>query len=206
MQKDFLDKATDEQLAVIVKNKEAHYENAIEKLIARYKSTINSIIIRSGYNKIKTGIGYDDLFQEGMIAVFLAIPSYDGKSPFMPFASTCVKTRLVSIIRGLHRKKNQPLNTAISLTAPDDSSDDDKNSMMGTSDGPEEQYISKERVKEILEIIETKLTPFEQQIFSLHIKGVPYVEIAEKTGKNVKSVDNAVQRIKVKLKNIKEVN
>lgn len=190
---------SDEELAVMAKAETARSEAALEELLKRYKSAVNSIA--RGY--FLSGGDTDDLLQEGMIGVFKAIASYNGAGAFKPYAYKCIKTGILSAIKKSNRDKNKPLNNFISLSA--ESGDDaDKNELMrGEEINPEEAYINMEAEKELIAEIESALSELEYRVLSLYLQGFSYDDIAKRTGKNVKSVDNTVQRIRNKLNRVK---
>ena len=166
---------SDEELAVMAKAETARSEAALEELLKRYKSAVNSIA--RGY--FLSGGDTDDLLQEGMMGVFK------------------------SAIKKSNRDKNKPLNNFISLSS--ESGDDaDKNELMrGEEINPEEAYINMEAEKELIAEIESALSELEYRVLSLYLQGFSYDDIAKRTGKNVKSVDNTVQRIRNKLNRVK---
>lgn len=191
------DGVSDEELAVKAKNGE---EKALSELLKRYKSVVNSAA--RGY--FLSGGDTDDLVQEGLIGVFRAITAYDGTSAFRPYACKCIKSCILSAIKSSNREKNKPLNNFVSLSASDGDDADKSDLMRGEDFDPEEAYINKESEKELMAFIKTSLSKLEYEVLALYLQGFSYCDIGEKTGKNVKSVDNTVQRIRNKLNNAKK--
>ena len=170
-------------------------EQALAELLKRYKNVVSSVA--RGY--FLSGGDTDDLLQEGMIGVFRAIASYNGSSAFRPYAYKCIKTGIISAIKRSNANKNKPLNNFVSLSVYD-GNDADKNELMrGEVFNPEEAYINMESEKELIRVIKQTLSKLEYEVLSLYLQGFSYADIAAKTNKNVKSVDNTVQRIRNKL-------
>lgn len=150
----------------------------------------------------------DDLIQEGMIALYKAIRTYDDsyESSFASYATLCIENKLYNVIKGANRLKNVPLNTYVSLYSPTNT-DENTNSREILADtlqpaeltNPEDIIIDKENVMDIESTIKKRLSTFEQQVVTLYIDGNNYQQIAAILGKSPKSIDNALQRIKNKL-------
>ena len=189
----------DETLAVMAKAENEESEAALEELLKRYKSAVNSIA--RGY--FLSGGDTDDLLQEGMIGVFKAIASYNGAAAFKPYAYKCIKTGILSAIKKSNRNKNKPLNNFISLSAELGDDADKRELMRGEEIDPEEAYINKEAEKELIAEIKSALSELEYRVLLLYLQGFSYDDIAARTKKNVKSVDNTVQRIRKKIDRIK---
>ncbi len=188
------EKLTDEELAYLA-NKD---EIALESLMERYKPMINSIA-RSYF---LTSGDIDDLIQEGMIGVFKAITSFNGKSSFKAYAYTCIKTNIITAIKKSNRNKNKPLNNYISLSGTD-GNDEDKNLLVCDKNfDPERKVIEMESHDELRETIKQKLSQFEYKILLYYLQGFSYSDISERTGKKEKSIDNAIQRIRKKLQEL----
>ncbi len=184
---------SDEELLAACKNGKEN-EEALGVLLMRYKHTVN-MVARAYF---LSGGDTDDLLQEGMIGVFKAISTYNGKSSFKNYAYKCIKTTILSAVKKSGRLKNKPLYNYISLSSEE--GDDDKNAFLSDdSFDPEEKYINDEAEKELKARIKESLSELEYKILNLYLAGYSYREIAEKTDKSVKSVDNAVQRIRKKI-------
>lgn len=139
------------------------------------------------------GADTEDLIQEGMIGLYKAIRDYDAgrDASFLTFADLCVMRQMYTAIQSADRLKNMPLNSYISIYEEDFQKEGGVN--------PEEEFLDKESVSLMEETFERELSPFEKQVLELKIVGMDYREIAAILGKDPKSTDNAIQRIKVKL-------
>lgn len=170
--------------------------DAIDCLIQRYRQMILAIA-RSYF---LAGGDTEDLIQEGMLGVFRAIITYkSGKSTFKSYAYVCIKTAILSLIKKSTRDKNKPLNGYISLSGYLDN-DADKSEIAGAEIfDPEREYINKEAELELKLKINNLLSKYENKILGLYLQGYSYDEIAKKTNKETKSIDNALQRIRKKI-------
>lgn len=188
-----LEKLTDEQLVGLYKSKTV---KAFDQLYLRYKDNISATA-----HKYKTqGVDFDDLVQEGAWGLFNAIMKYDserqGASSFKTYANVCINSCIITAVKAAKANKNKPLNESDSL-------DDGTESVEGEhQQSPEDEIIEKESKKEFLVNINAKLSAFEKQVFVLMIKGYKYQEISQKLNVSAKSVDNAMQRIKGKVKKL----
>lgn len=153
----------------------------------------------------------EDLIQEGMIGLFKAIRDYDtGRdASFFTFADLCVSRQMYTAIQAAGRLKNAPLNSYISIYADysrqeeGESSEEVKliNSLISPLEkNPEELLIDRENVERIEQMIERELSPFEKQVLDLYLTGMPYGQIAKVLGRDDKSTDNALQRVKAKIR------
>ena len=149
----------------------------------------------------------DDLLQEGRIGFFKAMQGFDASKeiPFSVFAQRCVRCQFITAIKAVQRLKHQPLNTALSLERPM-VSDEDTYTMLDilTADEPDadpaEGLIQQEDYAYCREIVQQELSPFDFRVFMGYVCGKSYQQIAEEINGNVKSVDNALQRSKRKLR------
>ncbi len=143
----------------------------------------------------------EDLIQEGMIGLIKAIRDYDPKrSPsFKSFAELCIRSRLLSAIEMASRDKHIPLNTSIPFEHPLFSDHEPTLATQSPLNDPESFIIGKEDLRELLCVLYPRLSRYEAEVLDHYLNGFSYAEIAEKTGKPVKSVDNAVQRIRRKV-------
>lgn len=148
----------------------------------------------------------DDLIQEGMIGLYKAINKYDPtkETSFFNFADLCIGRQIYSAVTASNRKKHTPLNSYISLNSSAVGVASDDFSMLKvlntlSTKNPEELVIDKENLNVIEYEIERSLSKFEKQVLRLYVSGIGYVEISEELGKNPKSIDNALQRIRTKL-------
>ena len=193
---------TDEELILAARD---HDDSAVDELMNRYKGLVR----KQARALFLIGGDGDDLIQEGMIALYKAINSYDAShknsGSFGSFASTCISNHLYNVIKGANRLKNAPLNQSISLDAPiSGTSDSDTRTVADTlppdmlSD-PAQILIDRENVSHIEELIDAHLSPFERKVVMLYIEGNSASRIGKLLGKSPKSIDNALQRVKKKL-------
>ena len=160
------------------------------------------------------GAEKEDIVQEGMIGLFKAIQSFkpDKQNSFKTFANLCIERQLITAIKTSNRQKHQPLNSYLSLSSSAYNNEDDENNSemieffdSHTTEDPLETITKKEYYKTVENAIDTSLSNFEKQVLQRFIKGESYVDIAAKLDAPVKSVDNAIQRIRKKaIKNILE--
>ncbi len=183
---------SDEQLVLLAQVKN---ENAIDELFDRYKYIASAV----AHSYFLNGGDSEDLLQEGLLAIFKAITTFNTKYNFKSYVYKCVKNRILTVITSSNRYKNQPLNNYISLSGTFDN-DIEKNEIIVDSEfGPEETYINTESEKELKEIINKTLSNYEHKILFYYLKGFSYREISEKLNKKEKSIDNAIQRIRRKI-------
>ena len=133
----------------------------------------------------------EDLIQEATFGLLKAIrefsPNHDAK--FSTFAEVCIRNRIRSAVATASRSKHAPLNDSVPFEPP----------MLGNGASPEELYISREEEAERLSWLDQKLSPLEREIITLFLYGLSYREISEQVGRPIKSVDNAIQRIRRKV-------
>jgi len=154
--------------------------------------------IKKRASRIKSvGLAYEDLVQEGLIGLLNAIDRFDETkgAAFETFAITCIDNRILSALRADARKKNQPLNNYISIF-------DDTEQPLYTPDSssPENLVIIREEIKNIQNNIRENLSSFEKKVLALYLDGYSYLAISELLSSSPKSVDNALQRARRKLK------
>lgn len=149
-----------------------------------------------------------DLVQEGMIGLFKAIKDFSpGEAAcFRTFAVVCIERQIKSAIKAANRKKHLPLNSSVSLhMSLYEDEDKELAELFGEdSSNPERIYIKNETYSQMNKLLYNSLTRLELQILLLYNKGLSYKEISQISGKTVKSIDNAVQRIKKKVEKIRE--
>lgn len=190
-------KLSDEELVALAKNKEA---GAFSELAERYKNIIKTIV-RPYYSLD----GKEDLIQEGMIALYKALESFNGTSEFKSYAYRCIKNAVISAIRRNNKGDNRLIDWFISLTGESASEDADKNLLLkDVAESPETLFINEEAETEFMAKLEDKLSELEYGIVSLYLEGYSYREISDKTSKTEKSIDNALQRIKKKVAKLYE--
>ena len=161
---------------------------ALNELIGRYRSFAQSIAARY------TGVFLekDDYVQEAMLALLSAVYTYvpDKNAGFRTYAGVCVNNRLRSVAKAESAKKHQPLNTYVSL---------DEIELPGGAD-PEGQLISEEDAAQLTQFLQQELTKLEKQVLICRLKGLSYSDISERLHITEKSADNALQRVRTKLK------
>ena len=149
----------------------------------------------------------EDLYEEGIIGLLEACNSYNGESlfetRFEAFAKMCIKRQIVDAIRSANALKNKALNESVSLLFSD--SDGDEQTILdifadrNISNDPLEMFIDKEKVSEWKNICEKELSDFEKLVLRHYLSGEKQSEIAKSLGRDVKSIDNTIQRIKTKI-------
>ena len=187
-----LKKLTDNELVVLAKS---NNDDAVTVLMERYKNQVSAIC--RPYFLI--GGDNEDLLQECMIAFYKAIITYNGKASFSSYAYACMKNRIFSLIRKSNNTKNIPLNKYVSLSMLQDSASDKTDIVMSENVGPEESIINDESALELENKIFSSLSKYENEILKYYLKGLSYQTISEKMDKSIKSIDNALQRIRKKI-------
>lgn len=148
----------------------------------------------------------EDLIQEGMIGLFKAIRDYDcGRdASFYTFADLCISRQMYTAVQASHRQKHWPLNTYVSLygSGREDSEEMELAEALppDQDQNPETLFIDRERVEYLEGQIEKELSSFEKQVLDLYLTGMSYSQIAKVLGREEKSTDNALQRLKGKIK------
>ncbi len=180
---------------------------AFEEIAGRYKDTVK---FHARFFFL-TGGDSDDLLQEGMIGLFEAADTFrdDRNASFATFADRCIRSRMIKAVKTDNKKSNRPLNTSVSIDGDKEQTDDgNRGSVSGSleSDGgignPEAIVINKELYRLKVEKINEELSDFEKKVFYLYLSGRSLNEIAEETAGTYKSADNALSRIKAKVRNI----
>ena len=151
------------------------------------------------------GADRDDLVQEGMIGLFKAIRDFDitKQASFRGFAELCIKRQILTAVKMATRQKHIPLNSYVSLSSAVYEEDSERTlvEMLAEreSNDPEELLLRREKAEAMELEIAQKLSSLERSVLSLHLSGMDYREIAVELGREPKSIDNALQRIKRKL-------
>lgn len=187
-------------------------KKALEFLICKYKDLVNSKV-----NKyFIIGAEKEDIIQEGLIGLYKAIKDYkeDKQNSFKSFANLCIERQLITAIKSSNRQKHMPLNSYLSLNMPayEDSDGNADTEVMEILDvniieDPLDTITKKEYMSNVESVIDTSLSDFEKKVLNRYIQGESYVKIAQKLDAPVKSVDNAIQRIRKKtVKNLNNIN
>lgn len=178
-------------------------EEAIELIYEKYKPLINKIATNLFKKYCKnTGLDISDLTQEGMLGLNNAINHYKENKDvlFYTYAKTCIERKIISSVIAANRQKHKVLNDSISFEIELDNNINLESFFGDKEYNPENIVISKESNDELLDKIENVLTNVELQVLQLKLDGFEYKEIAAIIDKDVKAVDNAVQRIRTKIK------
>lgn len=197
-------KYTDEELIIRLREGD---NGIMDFIMEKYKNMVR--------NKAKVmfilGADNEDLIQEGMIGLFKAIRDYDtGRdASFHTFADLCVSRQMYTAVRASGREKHIPLNTYVSLYAGTVDGEEDGTPVrlmdaLQTDSGksPEELLVDKESLEALENAIEESLSTLEKAVLDLYITGMRNAQIARVLGKDEKSTDNALQRVRTKMKKI----
>ena len=193
----FLD-MTDEEIALLAQQPDGA---ALEYLLNKYKNFVRS----RARSYFLIGADHEDIVQEGMIGLYKAIRDYktDKLASFRAFAELCVTRQIITAIKTATRQKHIPLNSYVSLNKPIYDDEHDRTLLDVISEeiqsNPEELLISQEDLMLIEGRIGEMLSPLEKQVLLRYLDGKSYQEISEELGRHVKSIDNALQRIKRKM-------
>ncbi len=192
------DNMTDEAIVEIARTGDV---DAQEYLINKYKNYVRA----KARTYFLLGGDKEDLIQEGMIGMYKAIRDFrsDKLSSFRAFAELCITRQIITAIKTATRQKHIPLNSYVSLNKPIYDEDSDR-TLLDVITGnkvtdPEELIISREEFTEIEEKMGELLSSLEWKVLMYYLEGKSYQEIAEDLGRHVKSIDNALQRVKRKL-------
>ncbi|MBS5857824.1 MAG: RNA polymerase sporulation sigma factor SigH [Clostridia bacterium] len=197
-------KMTDEEIIKEIRNGD---KQALTYLMNKYKEIVN---LKVG-KYFMVGAEKEDIIQEGLIGLFKAIKTFNAEknNTFKTFANMCIERQLITAIKSSNRQKHMPLNSYLSLNmSAYDNEEENGAELMDTFDSktiedPLETIINKEYYDEIEKSIDKTLSQFEKQVLDRYMKGESYVTIAKRLDSPVKSVDNAIQRIRKKaMKNL----
>lgn len=169
---------------------------AVEELVGRYAKLVRSCVRPYFIARAES----EDLFQEGMLGLWKAVLSFDSTrgAPFAAYARLCIERQIISAVRAASAHKHEPLNSSLPLEKPLFTGDGTPQPQAPTLSDPEELVIGMEEQAERLRRLQALLSAFEKQVLSLYLGGFSYEEIAQKTNRPRKSVDNAIQRIRRK--------
>ncbi|OIK12042.1 RNA polymerase, sigma 30 subunit, SigH [Bacillus sp. OV322] len=180
---------------------------ALDFLIHKYRNFVRA----KARTYFLIGADKEDIVQEGMIGLYKAIRDFKGDklSSFKAFAELCITRQIITAIKTATRQKHIPLNSYISLDKPIYDEESDR-TLMDVISGtkaldPEELIISQEEFDDIELKMAELLSDLERKVLSLYLDGQSYQEISEELNRHVKSIDNALQRVKRKLERYLEV-
>jgi RNA polymerase sporulation-specific sigma factor len=189
---------TDEEIVQLCHNGDSLSE---EYLLNKYKNFVRS----KARSYFLIGADHEDIVQEGMIGLYKAIRDFKQEklSSFRAFAELCITRQIITAIKTATRQKHIPLNSYVSLNKPLYDEESDRTLldilMEGTTSNPEDMIINQENLGNIHQKINEVLSGLEQEVLAAYLDGKSYQEIAEALGRHVKSIDNALQRVKRKL-------
>lgn len=166
---------------------------AVNLIINKYRSAVEAAAAKIQNSPLDK----DDLIQEGMIGLLAAIKSYDHSkgAKFSTYCFTCISNSIQTALRKLSRKKDIPESNVVPL----------EESFVGSSStyiSAEDSFLAQESVSLLTSLLKNNLSKFENSVLRLHMVGCSYSEIGERLGKSPKAIDNALQRIRKKLKEV----
>lgn len=180
-----------------------HY--ALDYLMHKYKLLVE----KKSKSYFIMGASREDIIQEGMIGLFKAVRDFkeESTSSFYSFADLCVTRQMITAVKAATRQKHMPLNTYVSLNKPVFEEDSDKTVLLELIPStkvinPEDLFIGEESLHIIENELAVKLSKFEKIVLKLYVEGIGYVDIADRLDKPIKSIDNALQRVKKKVEGI----
>jgi len=182
-------------------------EEANEILFEKYKPMIVTLATKMVNYSPNLGLEINDLIQEGMLGLNTAINSFNenDETSFYTYAKTCIERKILSTMIGARRQKHKILNESMSIEIyNDDNSSVIEGLVADNSYNPENLIVQTEDGNSLYEKIIEQLTPLEQQVFELKASGFKYKEIADILDKDPKVIDNALNRLKTKIKNLIE--
>ena len=191
---------SDDELLELINKKDT---DALDFLICKYKDLVNSKV-----NKyFIIGAEKEDIVQEGLIGLYKAIKDYkpDKQNSFKSFANLCIERQLITAIKSSNRQKHMPLNSYLSLNMTAFENEDGNNDTQIVDvlentviEDPLDTITKKEYFSSVENVIDSSLSDFEKKVLNRYVQGESYVKIAERLYAPVKSVDNAIQRIRKK--------
>ena len=204
MHQDF-DSMTDEDIALLAQQGDA---DASEYLLNKYKNFVRS----KARSYFLVGADHEDIVQEGMIGLFKAFRDFrpDKIASFHAFAEICVTRQIITAIKTATRQKHIPLNSYVSIYASaSDNPEENGLSIVdtieaGKESNPELMILGEEYTNAFEEELKEKLSKLERKVLYLHLQGMEYLNIAEFMDKSPKTIDNALQRIKAKARQLLE--
>ena len=195
------EKNTDEELILLIRNGN---EEATEHLLKKY----TPLVRKSSRTLYLIGADTEDLSQEGMIGLFKAIQNYqeDTTASFYTFARLCIDRQIYSAIKASNRKKHSPLNSYISFYSQlnEDDAPLIDNLEAGNNSNPEQIILERENASHFMDLLQSHLSKMEKAVLPLYLDGQSYADIAASLNKPMKSIDNAIQRIREKVRKLYE--
>ncbi|HHY71835.1 MAG TPA: RNA polymerase sporulation sigma factor SigH [Bacillus bacterium] len=192
---------------VVVEQVHAGSSEALDYLIHKYKNFVRA----KARSYFLIGADREDIVQEGMIGLYKAIRDFkeDKLSSFKAFAELCITRQIITAIKTATRQKHIPLNSYVSLDKPIYDEESDR-TLLDVISGtkaldPEELIINQEEFDDIEVKMAEILSDLERKVLSLYLDGRTYQEISEDLNRHVKSIDNALQRVKRKLERYLEL-
>lgn len=190
---------TDEEIVRIAQ--EENDGEAMDYIVYKYRNFVKS----KAQTYFLIGADKEDIIQEGMIGLYKATRDFrpDRQASFRSFAAFCITRQIITAIKTATRQKHIPLNSYVSLNKPIYAEESERTLMDVVSGDsvtdPEELIISKEKFRDIEKRMNEVLSELEWQVLNAYIEGKSYNEISQKLNRHVKSIDNALQRVKRKL-------
>ena len=195
---DLFTSLTDEEIVAICQEENNHH--ATDYIVQRYKNFVRS----KARSYFLMGADKEDIIQEGMIGLYKATRDFEPghQLNFKGFAEMCITRQIISAIKGASRQKHIPLNSYISLNKP--AYDDSERTLIEVLEteknlDPQEVVINREQYALIKEVMEAVLSPLEWEVLRGYMDAKSYQEMAEEHHRSVKSIDNALQRVKKKM-------
>lgn len=187
----------DEELIERLRNGE---DRIMDYILDKYKPLVR----KKANTMYLIGGDTEDLIQEGMIGLFKAIRDFSAKkeASFFHFAELCISRQIYTAVEASNRKKHAPLNSYVSLY----SGTNDEGVVLadaltsGAMENPEQRMIDQENLESFLEQVKERLSKMECLVLDYYLAGLNYQQIAEQMGKSPKAIDNALQRIKTKIR------
>lgn len=182
---------TDEQLIEMLRDGE---QEIADYLVDKYKNLVR----KKARALYLAGGDQEDLLQEGMLGLFKAVQEYqtDKDAVFYTFASSCITNQMYKAVTSSRRQKHQPLNNSLSLNELEENTGWN----LITENSPEKILLEQERSAHLNDRIESMLSTFEKQVLEMYLDGDNYIRIGERLNKSPKSIDNALQRIRKKVR------
>lgn len=190
---------TDEEIVRMAQDE--HDDEAMDYIVYKYRNFVKS----KARAYFLIGADKEDIIQEGMIGLYKATRDFrpDRQASFKSFADLCITRQIITAIKTATRQKHIPLNSYVSLNKPIYTEESERTLLDVVSGDsvtdPEELIISKEKFRDIKKKMNEVLSELEWQVLTAYIEGKSYSEISKNLNRHVKSIDNALQRVKRKL-------